>query len=166
MEIQNFNADTHRSNTDTRGLPTETYPRKSVCNPRISALKNYFNLFNKKFVMGFTMLEVIIATLIIAIVAAGTASAFWGSQHFLSNAKHRVQAYNFAVEALDRLRSNYKYGDPEMTGSHNASDISCSISGEMAALAPLPTDFAYVVTEPEPNGYKQVSVTVHWNEPR
>ncbi len=129
--------------------------------PPAKILPNAVKTFNKK---GFTLIEVVVATLILAVLAAGVAGAFWSGQHFLSRARHRVQAFNFAMEALDRLRSNYQYLDEEMSvgSGYLASGIGCSIAGEMAAMAP---DFTYDVTEPQVNGYKQVRIRVHWNEP-
>jgi len=116
---------------------------------------------------GFTLTEVVVATLLLAVLAAGVAGAFWSSQHFLNRARHRVQAFNFAMEALDRLRSNYNYLHEEMSvgSGHLASGIECSIAGEMEAMAPLAADFTYDVTEPQVNGYKQVTIKVNWNEP-
>ena len=121
---------------------------------------------NKK---GFTITEVIVSGLIIAVLAAGVFSAFFEAQRLLNRARHRTQAYNFAVEALDRLRSNYKYSDTKMDAAsgYSALDIGCAVTGEMATLIPLPLgeNFTYNVTEPESHGYKQVTVTVQWNEP-
>lgn len=127
----------------------------------------YAFLFHKKFVTGFTLVEIIIAILIIVTLSGGLFSAFWGAQRFLNRAKHRVQAYNFAIEVLDRLRSNYKYRDTEMdvANGYLASDIGCVIRGEMAPLMPLGADFIYDVIEPQVNGYKEVTVKVHWKEP-
>jgi prepilin-type N-terminal cleavage/methylation domain-containing protein len=116
---------------------------------------------------GFTITEVIVSALIIVVLSTGLFSAFWGTQHLLNRARHKAQAYNFAVEALDRLRSNYKYSDAGMNVANGylASGIGGVITGEMAPLSPLPTDFTYDVTEPQVNGYKQVTIKVHWNEP-
>ncbi len=115
---------------------------------------------------GFTIIEVIVSSMIIALLAGSVFSAFLGAYCFLSRARHRVQAFNFAMEALDRLRSNYQYLDEEMSvgSGYLASGIGCSIAGEMAALAPLPADFTYDVTEPQVNGYKQVTIKVQWDE--
>lgn len=116
---------------------------------------------NKK---GFTMTEVIIASLIIVVLAGGMFSSFWGAQHFLNRAKHRAQAFNFAMEALDRLRSNYKYSDSGMNvgAGHLEAEIGSILRGELSGLGATLT---YDVTEPQVNGYKQVTVTVNWNEP-
>lgn len=116
---------------------------------------------------GFSLIEIVVATLIIVALAGGLFCAFWGAQRFLNRARHKVQAYNCAIEVLDRLRSNYGYSDTKMSVANGylASDIGCVISGEMAPLMPLGTDLTYDVTEPQANGYKQVTVRAHWNEP-
>ena len=124
----------------------------------------HLNTANKK---GFTLIEIVVAALIIVMIAGGFFSAFWGAQHFLNRARHRVQAYNLAVEALDRLKSNYQYLDSKIIPANGylCSGIGCVIAGEMAALMPLGTDFTYDVEEPQVNGYKQITVKAHWNEP-
>jgi prepilin-type N-terminal cleavage/methylation domain-containing protein len=122
------------------------------------------NTANKK---GFTLIEIVVSALIIVALAGGLLGAFWGSQRFLNRARHRIQAYNLAVEALDRLKSNYQYSDPKINVANGylCSDIGCVISGEMTACMPLGTDFTYNVEEPQVNGYKQITVKAHWNEP-
>lgn len=116
---------------------------------------------------GFTLIEIVVATLIIAALAGGLLAAFWGSQHFLNRARHRVQAYNLAVEALSKLKSNYQYSDSKMSiaSGYLCSDIGCAAAGDMAAWMPIETDFTYDVEEPQADGYKQIIVKVHWNEP-
>ena len=119
---------------------------------------------HKKFGTGFTFTEVIIAALIVAILSAGVFSAFWGTQYFLNRARHRIQAFNFAREALDKMRSdvNYQYKDPAMDvipPTHTEAGI---IVGDVASLGGTLT---YGVEEPIVNGYKQVTIEVKWNEP-
>lgn len=129
------------------------FPRKII----------HSNIANKK---GFTITEVIISALIVVILSAGIFSAFWGTQYFLNRARHKVQAFNFAIESMDRLRSNYTYSSsPAMYPGYNHSDTEIGggiIKGELANLSGTLT---YDVTEPQVNGYKQVTVKVHWNEP-
>ncbi len=113
------------------------------------------------------MIEVVIAALLVAILAAGTASAFWGAQYFLNRARHRVEAYNFAVESLDRLKSNYQYSsDPAMAVGvdHAQTEIDAGgiLKGEITNFGGT---LKYDVTEPQTNGYKQVTIKVHWVEP-
>lgn len=116
---------------------------------------------------GFTLTEVVVAALIIAVLAAGVASVYWGSQYFLNRARHRMQAYNFAVEALDKLRSNYQYSSsPAMAIGADLLDTQIDAGGILRGdIAALGGTLKYDVTEPEADGYKQVTIKVHWNEP-
>ncbi len=143
---------------------------RSVFRPRLkpdrASFYARFNFFNQD-KKGFTMTEVIVAALIVVILSAGVFSAFWGTQHFLNRARHKIQAYNFAVEALDRLRSNYQYSsNPAMVIgiNHAQTEIEATgiLKGELTSLSGALT---YDVTEPQVNGYKQVTIKVSWNEP-
>jgi len=117
---------------------------------------------------GFTLIEIIVATLIIVALSGGLFGAFWGAQYLLNRARHKVQAYNFAVEAMDRLRSNYVYSSGSMNigNDHPATDIEAGgiIRGELSN-ANIGGELTYDITEPQVNGYKQVTVKVRWNEP-
>jgi prepilin-type N-terminal cleavage/methylation domain-containing protein len=123
---------------------------------------------------GFTLAEVVVATLILAVLAAGVAGAFWSAQHFLSRARHRVQAFNFAMEALDRLRGNYKYTDPQMiltttvsdADDHLESEIGTILRGdEFLSLINHTLKYDVIDTGAATDGYKQVTIKVNWNEP-
>jgi len=132
---------------------------------------------NKK---GFTITEVIVSALIIAVLAAGVFSAFFGAQRLLNLARHRMQAYNFAEEALDKLRSNYKYADSQMLLTTIASDADDHLESEIGAVirggefliltnpatAALPfLKYDVIDTGAVADGYKQVIIKVHWDEP-
>ena len=119
---------------------------------------------------GFTITEVVVAALIVAILSAGIFSAFWGTQYFLNRARYRIQAYNFAVEALDMLRSNYQYTSSAMAegDDHDQTEI-CPPVGVLPGgilkgeLANLPeARLKYDVHELAANGYKQVEIKIHW----
>lgn len=113
---------------------------------------------------GFTITEVIVAALLIAILAAGLFGAFLGASRILNLARHKIQAYNFAVDTLDRLRGNYQYGDSAMNvASHTYGDVGGFIQGEMAASG-FSSALTYDVTEPQIDGYKEVAVHVNWTE--
>ena len=129
---------------------------------------------NKK---GFTITEVIVSALIIGILAVGVFSAFFGAQRLLNLARHRMQAYNFAVEALDRLRSNYRYADPRMTLTTFASDADDHLEVELGIAIIRGDEFLSLINHTltydvidtglsaAADGYKQVFVKVHWDEP-
>ena len=116
---------------------------------------------------GFTITEVIVAALIIVMLSTGLFSAFWGTQHLLNRARHKAQAYNFALETIDRLRGNFQYSSSpamDVGAGHAQTQIDAAgiLKGEITSLGGTLT---YDVTEPQVNGYKQVTVKVHWNEP-
>lgn len=116
---------------------------------------------NKK---GFTLVEILTSTVIIAVLAGGMFGAFVGAQYIFNRARHRMQAVNFAREAQDRLRSNYQYDSaPAMTigTSKPESNIGTIVRGDMTGLN---TVLTYDVSEPEANGYKKVIVRVTWDE--
>ncbi|MCX5687436.1 MAG: type II secretion system protein [Candidatus Omnitrophica bacterium] len=130
-----------------------------------------FSYKNKK---GFTITEVIVSALIIGVLAVGVFSAFFGAHRLLNRGRHRMQAYNFATEALDRLRSNYKYADSQMTLTTTASDADDHLESEIGTilrggefLSLINHTLTYDVIDigAATDGYKQVIVKVHWDEP-
>jgi len=123
---------------------------------------------------GFTITEVIVSALIIGILAVGVFSAFFGAQRLLNLGRHRMQAYNFAVEALDRLRSNYKYADSQMdlttialdADDHLEPEIGTILRGdEFFGLVNHTLKYDVIDTGAVADGYKQVIIKVHWDEP-
>jgi len=123
---------------------------------------------------GFTITEVIVSALIIGILAVGVFSAFFGAQRLLNLGRHRMQAYNFAVEALDRLRSNYKYADSKMdlttialdADDHLEPEIGTILRGdEFFGLVNHTLKYDVIDTGAVADGYKQVIIKVHWDEP-
>lgn len=111
---------------------------------------------------GLSLLEVVASTLVITILAAGMFGAFVGAQMLFNRARHRVQAYNFAREVMERLRANYAYTDSQISNGvgHTEAEIGVVIKGELASLGATLT---YDVTE-QPNGYKEITARVSWTE--
>ncbi len=113
---------------------------------------------------GFTLMEVIISVLLVTVISAGVFGAFKAVQYIFNRSMHKMQAFNFAKEALDRLRSNYNYNSsPQMdTGTNKPeSDIGSIVRGEITNFN---TVLTYDVSEPQPDGYKEVGVSVTWTE--
>ena len=116
---------------------------------------------------GFSLVEIIISVLIITIMSAGMLGAFVGGQQLINRSSHRLQAMNFAREAYDRLRANYKYTDPQMDvtiepARHDESEIGTIVRGDMTSLGdPL----KYAVASSDQTAYKEVTVYVTWTEP-
>jgi len=122
------------------------------------------------------MIEVIVSSMIIALLAVGVFSAFLGAKRFLNHARYRVQAFNFAMEALDRLRSNYNYAsspqlvvDPvdtwksESNGLKEIDMLNAVLTTDMGVNTVLTyrvDDMAGAAAD----GYKDVTIKVSWDE--
>jgi len=138
--------------------------------PDISHLDMSFSNNNKK---GLTIVEVIVSVIVIIILGAGLFGAFAGTQRLFNFSSHKAQAINFSMEALDRLRCDYKYSDSQMSlttaasdaDDHLESEIGAVIRGEMSDPA-LSAALKYDVidTGSAANGYKKVIIKVHWDE--
>jgi prepilin-type N-terminal cleavage/methylation domain-containing protein len=118
---------------------------------------------NKK---AFTLTEVVISTLIVAILAAGMFSAFASVQYIYNRARHRLQAFNFAREALDRLRANYEYdSDPAMTIATDKPESAIGSIVRGAEMTNLSTTLSYDVgAGPQAGSYRTIEVKVTWDE--
>lgn len=112
---------------------------------------------------GLTLVEVVAATLIISILAAGMFGAFVGAQYIFNRTRHRIQAFTFARETVDRLYANYRYIDSQLSNGngHAEAEVGSIVRGEMNNLS---TVLTYDVSEPAANGYKEVTVRVAWTE--
>ncbi len=122
---------------------------------------------------GFTLLEVMVATLILVLVVAGTLAVCTAGERFVREAMHRTEALDFARQALEQLRDEVK---ASTWGSGNPSD---PLSSGTHVLALPAGEFRdqwsglrqYLVTDLDWDGdsataeAKRVTVTVTWNEP-
>ncbi|NQV04735.1 MAG: type II secretion system protein [Candidatus Omnitrophica bacterium] len=119
---------------------------------------------------GLTLIEIMIAVLIILIAAAGILGAFIGGHQLMNYSRHKLQAMNFAREALDKLRCDYEYDSSAMlAGNHDytTDPAICAsgniIRGEMQGLNSAALTYS-VSAEPETDSYKEVTVSVQWTE--
>ncbi len=122
---------------------------------------------------GFTLLEVIVAMLILGIVIAGSFSLLHSNQRLLKEAKQRLQAVNQAGAVMEKLRL-YVNEAPVYPEQQVGSALSIGSDGHSPAeigLAEIPLlemtesgTWNYLVEEvPGTNGEcKRVKVSVNW----
>src|SRR2546421_11680051 len=80
---------------------------------------------------GFTMIEMLVALVVLAVGMLGVASLFGISLHSGSSAITRMQAVNLATDLADRIRANRAAGD----APNNAYGGAAAINGCTGAAA-------------------------------
>lgn len=83
---------------------------------------------------GFTLIEVMIAILVLAIGLLGFALLQTMSVRFTQSANQRTQATNLAYEMLDQMRSN-RLGAAQYTGSYAGTATGCAPDDTVSATA-------------------------------
>ncbi len=121
---------------------------------------------------GFTLVEVIISALILALTAGGVLYIFSMEKGTVSETGHRVEAMEFARQSLEDL--NKEIGADTWPGGALTAEVDVDTS------ASLPEgDFKdkfgatrkHRITDMDPDhsgdpDYKSVTVTVNWTEPQ
>jgi prepilin-type N-terminal cleavage/methylation domain-containing protein len=107
---------------------------------------------HRKSVAAFTLIEVMVAILIVTIVVAGGSSLFITGRNQVSLQKHYRAATQLAAQRLEELKA-VSYG------SIAAGDDSNSISLEDVSY----TRSTHTVVHANPS-YKEVTVTVSWQQ--
>ena len=137
---------------------------------------------------GFTVLEIMMATVIIVFTAAGTFLLLGSASQFMGRRGHQYEAFEYGIQTLDTLKD---YVTPIATGDPGS--ITYHLQGDGAAnfvaLDPGPPSphqhdlpagvlrdqlgglRTYTVEDVDLDGdgnydYKQVTVTVQWTEPQ
>lgn len=118
---------------------------------------------------AFTLLEIIIAMLILSIVTAGTYGLFVTNYKFLIEAKHRLQAVNFANTVLEKLRM-YVSENPDLPvnagvalepGEHSPNDIGLDSIPSIDGIEDK--EWTYSVSDVTDTDCKKVIVKVSWD---
>ena len=118
---------------------------------------------------GFTFVELIVATVILAIAVAGVYAAFLSSAKFIGTFRHEVMAVIGGQGILEQARAGNKYDDLTAGSSNVAgSNLLSELKSEVAT-----TNFSATQTITENvdlgsagNGYpfKRIEITVQWDE--
>jgi prepilin-type N-terminal cleavage/methylation domain-containing protein len=136
---------------------------------------------------GFTLIEMVVAMLILAVVLTALAPAFYGSLTATSSSGHRSVANGLAVTANEQLRSlpyyevTYQTGDVNFTNcpATGSAPVTSSTAGPVDSLSTSQTigaityhfqrclywmDATSNAGTADPQAYKQSVVTVTWSD--
>jgi len=83
---------------------------------------------------GFSLIEVMIAILVMAVGLLGFALLQTMSVRFTESSNQRTQATNLAYDMLDQIRAN-RLAAPQYAGDYDASDSDCDLSDEVTPAA-------------------------------
>ena len=123
---------------------------------------------------GFSLVEVIVAALILALTVGGILFIFSTEKGVVSRTGRKVQAMDFARQTLERLKNEVSAetwpvgGDLGQVGVATTDPI---LPGETynEFRDKFNATRSYIVTDVNPDGgevdYKSVTVTVGWKEP-
>lgn len=140
---------------------------------------------------GFTVTELLIASFIIAMTAAGTFLLLGNAAQFTGQRNHRDEAVEYALQTLDVLK-NYVSDDMDNSVYRLNGDTPDCVAGPPSGYALLDGGGAWSHCHPLPVGllrdqlsgerrysvedldldgdhiadYKRVTVTIHWTEPQ
>lgn len=125
---------------------------------------------------GLTLIEVIIAALVLAIAVGGVLYIFSTEKGTIAWTGRRVQAMDFGRQTLERLKNEVGADTWTTTafvdGTYTDQDLDAA--SEFKTKFPWGGNPANTMREytistvpgiPPANGYKQVSVTIRWEEP-
>ncbi len=93
-----------------------------------------FGFNGKRSQQGFTLIEVMIAVLIMGIGLLGFAMLQTMSVRFAQSANHRSQATNLAYGMLDQMRTN-RIAATQYAGSYTGTATGCAPTGAVNAAA-------------------------------
>jgi Tfp pilus assembly protein PilV len=130
-------------------IPLKTSPRKSLF------------LFKARSSKGLTLMEIIIATLIFALVMAGLVNLFMAAKRLTLHARSRMQASELGKQFLDPLQMQVRQ---DQWGANCLGTGVCAPA--VWVLAPITYNAAYVVTGVAGTTLRRVDVTINWNEPQ
>lgn len=145
-------------------------------------------IFNKERA-GFTLVEIVVSVVIIALTAAGIFTSFIAAQNYVSRSKGKVSTSNAErqqIEALkaearqeawDSIANTYNTADcdPDQNGLALTASLNCTNSSAgwtgwknvtgTFGQAPYNGKRRYRVTELTPGGSRQAEVQLNWTEP-
>lgn len=129
---------------------------------------------DRKSLMGFTLVEIMVAMIILAIVVAGVMASFVSSQRFITRSTRRLQAANYAREVFELLRDgvNAEYWSnlsvTDKLDTKDWTDCTADLGINLTNLAAFGGQCQYKVISPagQPvEGYRLVTVRIRWTEP-
>ncbi|MFH1201953.1 MAG: type II secretion system protein [Candidatus Omnitrophota bacterium] len=121
----------------------------------------------KKSLAGFTLVEIVVAAMILSIAIWSIMVAFNAGTRFVYHSRYRLLAVNYMQAVLENLRQAVRE-DTWGTGDLSFGNHNCPFANPLATIDPAAT-CTYTVTDFQggnnPDLPKNVEVTVTWTPP-
>lgn len=120
---------------------------------------------------GFTLVEILIAMIILATVVAGVMASFVASQRFITRSTRRLQAANYSREVFELLKEgvNAEYwGNFSVTDKLDLkawTDCTADLGVNLSSLAAFGGQCQYMVEAIPGQPSRKVTVRIRWTEP-
>jgi len=138
--------------------------------------QSYF--LKKKSISGFTLVEILIAFVILTTAVIGLSSSFVASHKYVKRSRHRLAAVNLARTILEDLKAHVRQDtwtdDTSNLLACPGASYPCTKNYNLPVMYPfnLPLGWSatYFIEQPpalDINGMqmRQVTVNIHWDEP-
>ncbi len=114
----------------------------------------------RRFVTGFTLVEVIVALMVILVAATGVLASFIAAKRYTVRANHRIIAMNLARQKLEILRAHMRQ-DTWDSGNLSVGSYSESLSSESRLINGTRGYQVQAVSDKE---YRRVIMNITWDE--
>ncbi len=117
---------------------------------------------------GFTLVEVVVAVIILLVTAVGVLSSFTASRRYVIRAKHRTASTGFVRQELEKLFRGVRrdtWENPTGNPLNPAGVYLGMVSSDFAAVWGGSLKYTVVNINGAPTSSRKVTATVEWDEP-
>jgi prepilin-type N-terminal cleavage/methylation domain-containing protein len=115
---------------------------------------------------GFTLLEIMVATIILSLIMTGLASIYFGAKRWVLHARMRMQAVEVSKSYLDPLQRNVRQDQWNPASNCLSTNGAAGCDASLDNMEGVPYTPAYAIGAPPFGGNtRKVRFTVTWNEP-
>jgi prepilin-type N-terminal cleavage/methylation domain-containing protein len=117
---------------------------------------------------GFTLLEVIVSTILLSLIMGALASLYFGAKRWVLHARMRMQATEVSTSYLDPLQRNVRQDQWNPASNCLSTDGAAGCNTVADNIEGIVYAPAYIVSAPPATvggNNKKITLTITWNEP-
>ena len=115
---------------------------------------------------GFTLLEVLVSTIILSLIVGALASLYFGAKRWVLHSRMRMQATEVSTSYLDPLQRNVRQDQWNPASNCLSTNGAAGCNAVVDTMEGVQYTPAYTIGAPPFGGNtKKVRFTITWNEP-